>query len=254
METMNYREKKKKSLKLPIFGLSTFLIAGACVITYGMMNEKEPVIVGNNGSRIAGTDVPVVETSALVQLKEEDLDKMFDVKTQYDSDKSLENIKSDLSIPFVFINGEELKEFNSELEEKYKKQFEGFKETMSSVEHSFTYRVYYQVFSSVVRNEGIISIIVTEKMVDDENQEESLKKRTTYNISIDTKEVLDQRDVIISILGASYKDAIKESLSSYLEENEILSKEDYKYAYTGFENFYIKKGKLHFIFNSRRFS
>lgn len=251
METMNYREKKKKSLKLPIFGLSTFLIAGACVVTYGMINEKEPTVVGNNGSRIAGTDVPVVETSALAMLTEEELDKKFEVKTQYDSDKSLENVKSDLSIPFVYINGEELKEFNTSLEEKYKKQFEGFKDTMKNVEHSFTYRVYYQVLSSVVRNEGIISLIVTEKMVSDEDGEESLKKRTTYNISVDTKEVLEQRDVIISILGASYKDAIKESLSSYLEENKILSRDEYKYAYTGFENFYIKKGTLHFIFNSR---
>ena len=122
---------------------------------------------------------------------------------------------------------------------------------MKNVEHSFTYRVYYQVLSSVVRNEGIISLIVTEKMVSDEDGAESLKKRTTYNISVDTKEVLEQRDVIISILGASYKDAIKESLSSYLEENKILSRDEYKYAYTGFENFYIKKGTLHFIFNSR---
>ncbi|MBR1883997.1 MAG: hypothetical protein IJ809_03515 [Clostridia bacterium] len=34
METMNYREKKKKSLKLPIFALTSFLALGSAVVAY----------------------------------------------------------------------------------------------------------------------------------------------------------------------------------------------------------------------------
>ncbi|MBR1883996.1 MAG: DUF3298 domain-containing protein [Clostridia bacterium] len=213
------------------------------------MNEEEPVVVGNSGSLYTG-DIPVVaEQDALINITEEDMDSMFDVKTQYLYDNSNEKIKSDLSIPFLYIDGKEQTEFNKNLEEKYTKTFESFKETMQDVEHSFTYKVYYVVFSNVVKNEPVVSIIVTEKMVDDETKAESLKKRSAYNINIKTKEVLEQRDVVISLLGSSYKEAIKESVIAYLEENGMAKRDEYKYAYTGFENFYIKKGKLHLIFS-----
>ena len=253
METMNYREKKK-SLKLPIFGLTTFMLVGTGVIFYGMNNEKEPVIYGNGGSLYTG-EIPVVaETNALVNLKDEDVEDMFTIKKQYISDNSFEKLKCDISVPYIYIDGKELEKFNKNLENKFTKTFESFKESMKDVENEFTYRVYYEVLSNVVKNEGIISIIMTEKMVNTKTQEESLKKRYTYNIDIATGEVLEQRDVLVSVLGASYKDAIKESISTYLDNEKIQKKEDYNYAYTGFENFYIKKGKLHFIFNSRRFS
>lgn len=91
-------------------------------------------------------------------------------------------------------------------------------------------------------------------MLEDGTSNESLNKKYTYNIDLLTGEVIDQIDVVVDMLGSSYKDAIKESLSNYLEKNNILKKENYNYAYTGLENFYIKDGlELHFIFNSRRY-
>ena len=90
------------------------------------MNEEEPVVVGNSGSLYTG-DIPVVaEQDALINITEEDMDSMFDVKTQYLYDNSNEKIKSDLSIPFLYIVGKEQTEFNKNLEEKYTKTFESF--------------------------------------------------------------------------------------------------------------------------------
>ncbi len=250
METMNYREKRKKSLKGPIFAIASFLTLGTGVITYAIINEKEPITVGSRGALLTGEVPTVVEQNALETLSKESLLEMFEVKKYYTSDTSNEHIKSDISLPYVYINGEELSSFNKEINEKFTNSYNAFKESMSDAKHSFTYNVNYENYDNIVENEGILSVIITEKMIDGESSNESMCKKHTYNINLTTGSVIKQSDVIVDLLGSGYKDAVKQSITTYLEENSILSKEEYKYAYTGLENFYISNGILHFIFNA----
>mgnify|MGYP003317594693 CR=1 FL=1 len=151
METMNFREKKRKSLKGPIFGITSFLVIGTGVITYAMINEQEPTIIGNSGSLLTGNIPTVIEENALTALSENDLANMYEIKINYVSDTTNSKIKSDLSIPFVYIDGKELADFNSEINTKFTAAYNSFKETMQSVEHNFTYRVNYESFHNIVK-------------------------------------------------------------------------------------------------------
>lgn len=256
MEMMNYSEKRKKSLKGPIFAITSFLVVGTGVITYAMINEKEPVVIGNQGSLLTGEiPVSIEEENSLKNLTEESLDDMYEIKINLVTDSSNEHIKSEMSIPFVYIDDTELKEFNDMLRSKFENSFNSFKESMSSVEHNFTYRVNYESYQNIVKDNAVLSIIITEKMTEDGTENESMNKKYTYNIDLLTGENIKQSDIIVDMLGSSYKDGVKEAICNYLVNDGIIKKEEYNYAYTGLENFYIKDGKeLHFIFNARRFS
>lgn len=250
---MNYSEKRRKSLKGPIFAIASFLCIGTGVIVYAMINEKEPIVVGSKGALLTGDSAEVVEQDAFLDLEKEDLSGMYEIRSNLVSDTSNVHIKCDMNIPLVYVNSTELIDFNNSVKQKFDASYNSFKESMGSAQHNFTYKVSYESYVNVVKNNGILSLIITEKMIDDETQKESMQKKYTYNINLLTGEILSQSDVIVDLLGASYRDIVKECLSAYLERDGIVSKENYNYAYTGLENYYIKDdGKLHFIFNSRR--
>ena len=239
METMSYREKKRKSLKGPIFAISSFLAIGTGIITYAMINEQEPVVIGNSGSLLTGS-IPVVEENALINMSIEDIQNMYEIKINYTSDKENEKLKADISITFVYIDEAPLEEFNNTLNKKFLDNYAAFKENMASVEHNFTYKVYYNEHTSVVKDNAILSLIMKEKMLEDETSTQSMRKVYTYNIDLLTGEVLAQSDIIVDILGASYKDVIKNAIYDYVDEKDMLPK----------KNFYLDDGKLHFLFNS----
>ena len=56
-------------------------------------------------------------------------------------------------------------------------------------------------------------------------------------------------DIFVSILGIDYKTQIKSVVKDYVVSKNMMKEEEYTYAITGLENFYIRDSKLHIVFN-----
>jgi hypothetical protein len=60
---------------------------------------------------------------------------------------------------------------------------------------------------------------------------------------------MTQGDAAILILGSTYKTIIKEQIKEFVLAKKLFNDETYSYSLTGLEEFYVKNGKLHVMFN-----
>ena len=257
METMNFRERKKSGYRLQNFCFFLFVLVGGLIIWYGIYNEKEPAIIGKNISsleekkRLEEQDalVSIYENEQLEDIKNTDINSLYTVTENRFADNSNDNIKADLSLPVISISGNTLDELNFKLDEEFKKNFEATKENMKDVKNKFTYKVEYKVYSNIVKLDKVLSIVITEKTVDDTNDKVASIKQSSYNINLDTKEIMKNDDVIANILGEDYLDIIKHNIKHTFISKGYFTQENYKYTYTGLQYVYVKDGNLQMIFN-----
>ena len=257
METMNYRERKKKGYKFSIFCFFLFILIGSALIYYGIYTEKSPTIIGRNYSdleekkRLEQMDalVSIYEDEKLEEIKKTDVNTLYNISENRYSDNSNKNIKADLSIPVITIDNVLLDELNKDIEEEYKNSFNKTKENMKNVENKFTYKVLYESYSNIVGLNKVLSIVITEKTVDDKNNKISSIKQKTYNINLDTKKVMKNDDIIADILGEDYNDIIKTNIKLTFIAKGYFNDNNYKYTYTGLQPIYVKNGNLQMIFN-----
>lgn len=245
MDTLRYNEPKKSS-KGPIIGLLLFFIIGGAVLYIALANEKKPVVIGS---------VPESEIGSLVEVEDEPAEEInledisYDVKEKKYSDRTNTKIKSNMTLPVVSINGEELTELNEKIDEKYTGLFDTMKEQMKSVESNYTYKVTYSIYENKVGDTKIVSITIYHRTIDDSTGQYASENIDTYNIDVKTKEEVTQSEVAEIMFGVSYKTKLKNAVKEYFTSKDIISEEDYTYSITGFENFYVKDGKFHIIFN-----
>ena len=257
METMNYREKKKKGYKFSVFCFFLFVLVGAGLIYYGIYTEKEPTIIGRNYSnleekkRLEEMDalVNIYENNQLQEVKKTDVNTLYNINENRYTDNSNNNIKANLSIPVITIDGEFMSSLNKEIEEEYKNNFNLTKENMKDVENKFTYKVEYQSYANIVGINKVLSLVITEKTVDDKNDKTSSINVKTYNINLDTKEIMKNDDIIVDILGEDYNDIIKTNIKLTFISKGFFTKENYLYTYTGLQPIYVKNNELKMIFN-----
>ena len=257
METMNYRERKKRSYILQTFCFWIFTLIGAGLIFYGIINEKEPAVIGRNLSnlgekkRLEQQDalVNIYENEKFEEVKNVDINSLYTITENRYADNSNNNIKADLSIPVITIASEKLETLNDTLDKTFKDNFNLTKENMKDVENKFTYKVEYKAYSNIVGLNKILSIVITEKTVDDKNNKISSIKKYTYNINIDTKEIMKNDQIIADILGEEYNDIIKTNIKMTFISKNYFTEENYKYTYTGLQPVYVKDGNLQMIFN-----
>lgn len=246
MDTMHYTEKKKSSKGFVIFFLM-FVIIGAAILVLSMTHEKEPVVIGSTESEINRlVDLDKVEKEEIVAKNNA---ITFKVEEKKHTDNSNSKIKANIVVPSLYIDGEELTELNTKINDKYVSMFEGIKSQLSNAEHKYTYSVSYNVYDNLIDTSRIISIVITEKNVDDASGNSISQKVSTYNIDIATKKEITLTEVAVKYLGKDYKTKIKEKTVSYLVSNNIMKEEEYVYALTGFENFYIKNSNFHIVYN-----
>ncbi len=245
MDTLRYDETKKSS-KGPIIGLLLFFIIGGAILYIALANESKPVIIGNQ---------PTEEVNSFIDIYDEPSNTMnledisYSVNDKKYSDKTNSKIKSNITLPVISINGEELTELNEKIDKKYTELFAEMKTQMATVESKYTYKVTYSIYENEIGDTRVVSVTIYHRTIDDATGAYASENIDTYNIDVKTKLELTQSEVATMMFGISYKTKLKNSVKDYFVSNNIIPEDEYTYAITGFENFYVKEGKFHIIFN-----
>ncbi len=246
METMHYSEKKKSS-KGVVIGLILFILIGCGIIVFALNYEEKPQLIGSKESDI----------QRLVDLEKEDEENTknehstinYEVKELKHSDKSVSKIKSDIKVPQIYIEGEELTELNKEIDTKYQELFVKLQSEMKNVESNYTYLVSYETFENMVGTEKIISVVITQKVRDDNAKKNTSESIAVYNIDLSTKEEVELASVASQLLGKDYKTIIRSAAVNYVVGKGMMKESEFTYAITGLEEYYVKDGVFHIIFN-----
>ena len=250
METMRFRETKKSSYKGPIFLIILFSLVGTTIIYFAITTEKEPTLIGQAASDIVNKS-NLDESNALTDVEEpqSSASDLYKITNKCISDKTIKKIKANITLPVISINDGLLTTINDQIYNKFNDNYQQFKKTMENVDNNFTYTVTYKVYDNIVAGKNIISITIYERMIDDSAKVNSMEKIWTYNINQNDGTVLNQENVVVDILGSTYKDEIKTAIKNYVVSKCNVKESDYNYSYTELEIFYIKENKLHLIFN-----
>lgn len=249
METMHYSEKKKSSKGFVIF-FFLFVLIGGAIIVFAMSNENEPVVVGSQETDIQR--LVDMEKEEKEETKNKNANITYEVKDVTHNDTSNSKIKSQITVPKIIVDGEELTEINSEIDKEYTDIFSKLKDQMKDVDSKYTYIVSYNAYENMVGTDKILSITIYQRVKDDTAKKNTTEKVTSYNIDLAKKEKITEFSVASSILGKDYKSLIKEKVQDYVVEKGMMKESEFTYAITGLEDFYIKDGVFHIVFNEEK--
>lgn len=250
METMRYQENKKGG-KWPIIAFLIFVLVGGSLIVIGIANEDNPQIVGSVREEVQGL-VDIYSKETMSEIEEEEISikditfKLEDVKVE---DLTNKNFTADIVLPKIIVMDEELTSINSEIKEKFTKLFESLKSEMTDVKNSFTFKTTYKYYDNIIGDKRILSITVHQRIVDDKAGTTTTDKIVTYNIDLSKRDLVDESDMALVMFGKDYKTIMKNAVKDYVVDNQMMEEDKYTYALTGMENYYIKDGIFHIIFN-----
>ena len=109
---------------------------------------------------------------------------------------------------------------------------------MSQAESNYSFNVTYTYFDNIVGLRKVVSMVITQQIIDTDSQKVTSERVTTYNVDLSSKTTLSQSDVVIDLLG-----------KDYIISNGYATEDSYNYEITGLENFYIQDSKFHIVFN-----
>jgi len=252
METMRYQENKKSG-KWPIIFFSMFVVVGGALIVLGIANEDSPQIVGGAREEVQGlVDIYTEDVMANIYEEEEEIDIKditFDIKDEKVTDSTNQKFTADILLPKLKVMDEEVTDINKEIKDKFTKLYDSLKSEMSTVENSFTFKTTYKYYDNIIGDKRILSITIHQRIVDDNEGTTTTDKVITYNIDLAKCKIVDEADIAIVMFGKEYKTVIKNAIKDYVVNEEIMDEDDFVYALTGLENYYIKDGTFHIIFN-----
>lgn len=245
METMNYNRDNKKKSKAGIIGFFLFAFVGTAATFYMIANEPEPIILGQD------LYVPTTSTNTdEVDIYSEEYISNITYKVESDVSKyTTGKFKSNIAVPSISIDGDVLEEINEEILNKFLVRYNAVKDEVKDLENKFTYRVTYNKYESKVGGKRILAFTFYERIVDDSNGEDVTYKLYSYNIDLATRKLISQDEAALLVLGSTYKTIIKEQIKDFVIAKKLFTDETYTYSLTGLEEFYIKGGKLHIMFN-----
>ena len=243
METMNYNRDNKKNSKAGIICFVTFAVVGTAACFYMINNEPKP--------KVLGQDMYINTSSKNVDIYEDkiDISKIeYSVKNKT-SKSSSGKFKSSIQVPVLTVNQEVLNDINEEIFNKFAQRYNSVKSEVTDLENSFTYKVTFNKYESIVNNKRLLSFTFYERIVDNSTGEDVTYKLYGYTIDLATKSVISQDDAALIILGSTYKNIIKGKIKDYAIGKKLFTSNTYSYILTGFEEFYVKEKKLHIMFN-----
>ena len=252
METMRYQENKKNG-KWPIIFFSIFVVVGGALIALGIANEDAPQVVGGAREEVQSlVDIYAEETMANIYEEEEkiDIDEItFEIDDEIITDDSNKNFEANIELPKITVADKELTDINSKIKEEFTKVYNSLKSEMTLVENSFTFKTTYKYYDNVIGDKRILSITVHQRIVDDKEGTTTTDKVVTYNIDLEKCELVNELDISLAMFGKDYKTVIKNAIKDYVVKNEMMEEDKFVYSLTGLENYYIKDGVFHIIFN-----
>lgn len=249
METIRFTERKK-STKWPAIIVTSFLIIGGCFVAYAIKNEDNPRMLGFSqaAETTASNGLEKVEQTDAEKL-EQIMNLNFEIRDTSNIDKSTKNFVSDIHLPTIYVDGKEIADINVKIQDEYNNRFETLKEQMKSAESNYSFNVTYSYYNNIVDLKNVVSLVIKQQIIDTDSKKVTSEKVTTYNVDLAAKTTLSQSDILLALLGKDYKDTLKEQVKNYIINQKYTTEEKYNYEITGLENFYIKEGKFHIVFN-----
>lgn len=248
MDTMRYQEHKKKS-NIGLISFLIFVIVGSSLVFLGIMNEEEPNIIGGITTEVQSLVDIENQASKTNSSLEEIKNINYELEKKSISDDSNPKIKSNIEIPVLKIGDTEQKVLNEKIEKNYTELFTTLQEQLKDVSNNFTFKVSYNSFDNFIKTKRILSLVLEQKIIDDQTGSTTTDKIETYNIDLSTGEEIKVSDVLLTEFGKDYKTVAKNSIKNYTVQNNMMNEEDYTYALSGLENFYIKDNTIHIVFN-----
>lgn len=257
MEMMNYNKRGKKNSKVGLFGFILFTVVGTSMVFYMINNEPKPVILGENmyipvGSENVDGDSNSNgnENDNEVSIYTEEYLKAIKYNVKQNVKRETDgNMKLNLSVPSIYIDGEPLSEINNTILAKFIERYDAVKAQSGALENKFTYKVTHNTYESMLNGRRVLSFTLYERTIDDMTGEETRYKLYGLTVDLATKQILTQDDIGPTILGNTYKNEIKSAVKEHLITKKIYKIDNYSYTMTGMEEFYVKDGKLHIMFN-----
>ena len=246
METMNYNRDNKKNSKAGIVGFVLFTCVGTAATFYMIANEPAPTVLGQD------MYIPVTSpnTNSEVNIYSEEYVANIQYKVTNDVSKSSTGkFKSNIAVPNVEIDGEQLVDINNQMLNKFLVRYNTVKNEVQDLENKFTYKVTYNKYESKINGKRILTFTFYERIIDDAKGTDVTYKLYAYNIDLATRKIVSQDEAAIAILGSTYKTIIKEQIKDYVISKKLYTEETYTYSLTGLEEFYVKGGTLHIMFN-----
>lgn len=249
METMSYNKiKKKNNNNAGVYAFFLFIILGTGLITYSIINEPKPVILGEDPLK----NIEIYEEEETEETLGENtinLDEIiYKVEEKAKSSKN-GNFSINMTLPVVSINSAALEEINSDIEKHYDERSNALLEQMKSAENKFTYKVTHKVYENKVGERRIVSITIHERIIDNATGSTTTDRVDAYNIDLAEQKVLTQEDAALEVLGANYSSLIREQVKNNVVSEKMIEESKYNYTITGLEQFYIKNNSFHMLLN-----
>lgn len=244
METMDYNkfDGKKSGVGFIIFML--IIILGGVAVTYALINEPQPIILGQDS--MINVYIEDVEKESSVNI-----DTSYKIKNIYKKE-TVGNFKADIVLPSIKISNVELKEINAQIYQKFIDRYNLLKEQNSkTLENTFTYKITYnKYYNKLEDGTTILSFKIYEKIIDNDNLTETMNNIYGYNIDVLKRENMKQFDIAAKIIGADYSNVIRTTIKNHVINKKMIKSEDYIYSITGLEEYYIKDKEIHIVFNT----
>lgn len=245
METMNYNRDNKKNSKAGLVSFVLFACVGTFASFYMIANEPKPVVLGQD------MYIPTTSTNTNeVDIYSEEYVASIKYKVKSETSKTTSGkFKSNIAVPKISIEGVELEEINNEIFNRFATRYNSVKSEVKDLENKFTYKVTYNKYESSIGNKRILTFTFYERIIDDAKGTDVTYKLYAYNIDLVTRKLLTQEEAGTIILGSTYKTIIKEQVKDFVLAEKLFTNDTYMYTLTGLEEFYVKNGLLHIMFN-----
>lgn len=252
MELMNYEKHSRKKSKAGLFSFVAFSCIGTAAVFYLIKTEPEPKVLAENlYIPVGSVNIYDEETPEVDIYSEEYLNDIeYEVK-KYTDKTTKGNFKLNLSIPKIMINDVYVEDVNNTILNKFLERYEAVKEQSATLENKFTYKVTYNTYESKIEGKRLLSFTFYERIVDDMAGKDMTYKLYGITVDLATEKIITQEDVAPIVLGNTYKTTIKDTVKAYAISKKLFTEENYTYAMTGLEEFYVKEGVLHLMFNPK---
>ncbi len=184
----------------------------------------------------------------------EEENKLIEVKVAFknkeEEDKSNSKVTATYTLPMLYLEDEEYTTLNNEIETNARSVFATLKQPMiDAVESSYKFIVTNKSYDEVLATKQIVSMVVTEKMLDDKTKDTTYLKVKSYNLNVTNREKISSYEAALEVYGTDYKEKVTDAINAYLISRSMKTADDTKYVYSGLENWYIQEGDMHIMFN-----
>lgn len=216
------------------------------IIAYSVINEPTPRVIGNNQF----ANIEEENASQNIEDKKRFVEVKVEFKDKEDEDLSSKKVSATYTFPTLYLEDEAYTTLNNEIENNARGVFATLKQSMAeNVESQYKFILSNKSYDAVLNTKQIVSMVVTEKMIDDKTKESTYLKVKSYNLNVTTREKISSYEAALEVYGTEYKTKVTDAINAYLISRSMKTADDTKYVYSGLESWYISEGEMHIMLN-----